>query len=238
VPGLNPRFLYPKSKIFCANTYTSSVDIILWNFIKSFPNFETVFDKISRKKNYSKKKKLIKIFQMLPDVNTCNVTDDWNNYLNIFNKPLKILVKQPPNMFIIFGVVWRSSINKQSPFITSKTKRQINVRSEVRTYSRVWYWYAHTKFEPFHKVWKLSSLGFFSYSHCSSGLLNTPEIQCSNNNESLSVSFPFPISSLSHPPCYFFHKNSRNSRDRTLGCTFSINRICCECSLLSFSVTS
>jgi hypothetical protein len=52
VLGSNPRFLCPKSKIFCANTYISHVDMLICNFIKSFPNFETVFDKISPKKNY------------------------------------------------------------------------------------------------------------------------------------------------------------------------------------------
>jgi hypothetical protein len=48
-------------------TYTSSVDMLLWNFIKSFPNFETVFDKISRKKTIKKKNwiKFFKCCQML-----------------------------------------------------------------------------------------------------------------------------------------------------------------------------
>jgi hypothetical protein len=49
--------------------------MLLCHFIKSFLNFETVFDKISRKKNY-KKKKIIKNFQMLSDVNTSVVRDD------------------------------------------------------------------------------------------------------------------------------------------------------------------
>jgi hypothetical protein len=48
----------------------------------------------------------IKDLLMLSDVNTSVARDDWNNYLNIFNKPLKILVKQPLNMFIFFGVLW------------------------------------------------------------------------------------------------------------------------------------
>jgi hypothetical protein len=89
--------LCPKSKIISVNTYTSSVDMLLCHFIKSFPNFETVFDKISRTKNYMKKKIFIKIFQMLSDVNTSVVRDDWNK------QPLKILVKQPLSMFIFFG---------------------------------------------------------------------------------------------------------------------------------------
>jgi hypothetical protein len=64
LPGSNPRFLCPKSKIFGANTYTSHVDMILCNFIKSKPDFETVFNKISLKKNYIFIfKKLIKNFQ-------------------------------------------------------------------------------------------------------------------------------------------------------------------------------
>jgi hypothetical protein len=48
--------------------------MLLCHLIKSFPNFETVFDKISRKKN--RKKKIDLIFQMLSDVNTSVVTDD------------------------------------------------------------------------------------------------------------------------------------------------------------------
>jgi hypothetical protein len=100
VPGSNTRFLCPKSKIIIANTYTSSIDMLLCHFIKSFPNFETLFDKISRKKNYKKKQNLLNFFKCC---NTSVVRDDWNNYLNIFNKPLKILVKQPLNMFIFFG---------------------------------------------------------------------------------------------------------------------------------------
>jgi hypothetical protein len=119
VPGLNPRFLYPKLKIMSAKTYTSSVDMLLCHFIKSFPNFETVFDKISRKRRIIKKKKMIKIFQMLSDVNTSVVTNDWSNYLNIFNKLLKILVKQPLNMFIFFGEGrpksrWADGVNSDS----------------------------------------------------------------------------------------------------------------------------
>jgi hypothetical protein len=47
VPGSNHKFICPKSKIFYPN-----VDKVLCNFIKSFPNFETIFDKISHKKNY------------------------------------------------------------------------------------------------------------------------------------------------------------------------------------------
>jgi hypothetical protein len=61
--GSNPRFLCPKSKIFSANTYTSSVDMLLCHFIKSFPNFESVFDKINGQKNYKKKKKKLIEFQ-------------------------------------------------------------------------------------------------------------------------------------------------------------------------------
>jgi Ni/Fe-hydrogenase subunit HybB-like protein len=61
VRGSNPRFLCPKSKIISANTYTSSVDMLLCHFIKSFPNFETVFDKIRGKKN--KKKNWLKFFK-------------------------------------------------------------------------------------------------------------------------------------------------------------------------------
>jgi hypothetical protein len=47
VPGSNLRFLSPKSKIICADTDTSHVDMLFCNFIKSFPNFETVLDKIT-----------------------------------------------------------------------------------------------------------------------------------------------------------------------------------------------
>jgi hypothetical protein len=58
MPDPNAKFLCPRPKIFCANTYTSSIDMLLCHFIKSFQNFETVFDKISGKKNYKKKKKI------------------------------------------------------------------------------------------------------------------------------------------------------------------------------------
>jgi hypothetical protein len=47
--------------------------------------------------------------------------------------------------------VWKASITNQSPFTVPKTNSQFNVRTKVRTYSRVWYRYAHTKFEPFHE---------------------------------------------------------------------------------------
>jgi hypothetical protein len=52
VLGSNSRFLCPKFKIFCANTYILNMLLCYYAILSSFPNFGTVFDKISPKKNY------------------------------------------------------------------------------------------------------------------------------------------------------------------------------------------
>jgi hypothetical protein len=76
--------------------------ICLRNFIKSFPNFETVFDKIiSPKKNYIFiLKKLIKIFQVFSVL----TTDEWNIYLNIFNIVPQNTGETGPQNDFFFGI--------------------------------------------------------------------------------------------------------------------------------------
>jgi hypothetical protein len=81
----------------------------------------------------------------------------------------------------------------------------------------------------FRRVWFLMEINKLTDWHCTIVLLNTheiPKIQCSNKNEYLSVYFLFHISSLSLPPYYFSHDNSRHSRDDTLqiGCAFCTTR--------------
>jgi hypothetical protein len=94
--------------------------MLLCNFFKSFANFETVFDQMSPKKNY-----IFILKNWLKCFETSVPTDDWNICLNMYNKSLKKLVKQPIKMIIFFGAPAECDFTHTSVVLT---RMRVNMR--------------------------------------------------------------------------------------------------------------